>query len=224
VAATHGWRLLCHGYAAGMKRTLNVLVLVVALIGAACNNSSSSSSSNSKPSSGGAIATVPTSPSNSSVPVSDYANGVCSAIKSFQTKVKQEEASLNLNTSDIPSLKQSWLTFLNGVMTATESLVTAIQTLGAPDVPGGQQAAAAVNAEFTKLAHDVQTLKAQSETLPTTSSNAFVAEFKPMIDRFKTDMQGFATDLKSAGGGLDAALGGATSCNGLFGSSSGASP
>jgi predicted small secreted protein len=202
-----------------MPKPLRVALVAVAFIAAACSsNSTPSSPSTSSASTPSASASA--SVSASTIPATAYAAGVCTAIDSFRTEVQKEQSGFNPNTSDLTALKKSWIAFLSGMQKSTQTLVTDINALGSPDVSNGQEAAAAIKADFEKLQKDIQDLKERSGGLSTSDPTQFISSFKGMITQFQTDMAGFGQDLESLGTGLDAAFAQVPECKGLAGGGS----
>ena len=187
------------------------VLVVVPLILAGCSKSSS--------------ATAPTGSASASVSAglsaSDYVVGVCGAFQDYADSVKQRQSGFTPTGADIAAVKQSWLDFLDGMIQDTQTLVTKIEALGVPDVSDGQAAASTLKADFSKLQSDLQKLRDQSADLPTTSSAAFTAAFRPLLTQFQTDMQGFGQDLNQfSGDELDAAFSAAPECASVSASSS----
>jgi len=181
-----------------MKLGASVLIALV-LSATACSSSSS--------------ATTTTSASAGAMSAADYAAGVCSAMSTFESDVQQAQSSFNPNTTDLATLKQSWLSLLDGMIQATQNLVSSIQALGVPDTSDGQQAADALKTDFTKLQQDLQSLRDHSDALSPTNPGDFMTTFEPLVQQFQTDMQGFGQDLAQLNGGeLETAFSQAPEC------------
>src|SRR4051812_19486106 len=202
-----------------MQRTLRVALVAVAFVAAACSSNSTPSSAPSSASTTPS-ASAPASVSANTIPATAYAAGVCTAINSFRTEVQKEQSGFNPNTSDLNAQKKSWIAFLSGMQKSTQTLVADINALGSPDVSNGQQASAAIKADFEKLQQDIQALKEKSGSLSTSDPTQFISSFKGMITQFQTDMAGFGQDLQSIGTGLDAAFAQVPECKGLAGGGS----
>jgi hypothetical protein len=184
-----------------LKRGVGVSIApAVMLLAVGCSSSSTSAVAAS------ASATAGLSPS-------DYVVAVCGAFQDYADSVRQRQSAFTPTGSDIAAVKQSWLDFLDGMITDTQTLVTKIEAIGVPDVSDGQAAASTLNADFSKLQSDLQTLRDQSADLPTTSPAAFTSAFRPLLTQFQTDIQGFGQDLNQfSGGALDAAFSAAPEC------------
>ena len=146
----------------------------------------------------------------------DYAAGVCSAISTFQSDVQQAQTSFNPNTTDLATLKQSWLSLLDSMIQATQNLVSSIQSLGVPNTSDGQQAAVALKNDFTQLQQDLQNLRDHSDALSPSNPGQFMTNFEPLIQQFQTDMQRIGQDLEQLNGGeLEAAFSQAPECQAI---------
>lgn len=189
-----------------LKRGVPVSVLLaVMLLAVGCSSSSSTS--------GSAAASAS---ATGGLSASDYVVAVCGAFQGYADSVKKRQGAFTPTGSDIAAVKQSWLDFLDGMITDTQTLVTKIDAIGVPDVSDGQAAASALEADFSKLQSDLQQLRNQSADLPTTSPAAFTAAFRPLLTQFQTDLQGFGQDLNQfSGGALDAAFSAAPECANL---------
>src|SRR5436190_7315505 len=186
-----------------MKLGASVLIALV-LSATACSSSSSSS------------ATTSTSASAGAMSAADYAAGVCSAMSTFQSDVQQAQTSFNPNTTDLATLKQSWLSLLDSMIQATQNLVSSIQSLGVPNTSDGQQAAVALKNDFTQLQQDLQNLRDHSDALSPSNPGQFMTNFEPLIQQFQTDMQRIGQDLEQLNGGeLEAAFSQAPECQAI---------
>jgi len=167
-------------------------------------------------------ASVVASPSaTTGLSASDYVVAVCGAFQGYADSVKQRQAAFTPTGSDVAAVKQSWLDFLDGMITDTRTLVAKIDAVGIPDVPDGQAAASTLKADFSKLQSELQKLRDQSADLPTTSSAAFTAAFRPLLTQFQSDVQGFGQDLNQfSGDAIDAAFSSAPECANLSAPSS----
>jgi hypothetical protein len=185
------------------------VLLAAMLLTVGCSSSSTSTS-------------VVASPSaTTGLSASDYVVAVCGAFQGYADSVKQRQVAFTPTGSDVAAVKQSWLDFLDGMITDTRTLVTKIDALGVPDVSDGQAAASTLQADFSKLGSELQKLRDQSADLPTTSSAAFTAAFRPLLTQFQSDVQGFGQDLNQfSGDAIDAAFSAAPECANLSAPSS----
>jgi phage-related protein len=184
-----------------LKRGVGVsIALAVMLLAVGCSSSST-------------LAVAASASATAGLSPSDYVVAVCGAFQDYADSVRQRQSAFTPTGSDIAAVKQSWLDFLDGMITDTQTLVTKIEAIGVPDVSDGQAAASTLNADFSKLQSDLQTLRDQSADLPTTSPAAFTSAFRPLLTQFQTDIQGFGQDLNQfSGGALDAAFSAAPEC------------
>ena len=179
------------------------VLLALSMLVVGCSSSSSTAGSVSSSTSASAALSA-----------GDYVVGVCGAFQDYANAVKQRQDAFKAAGTDIASVKQSWLDFLDGMIQDTQTLVTQIKSLGVPDVSDGQAAASALNDEFATLQSEIQKLRDQSADLPTTSEAAFAAAFQPLLQQFQTDLTGFGQDLKKfTGDELDKAFSAAPECS-----------
>ena len=150
---------------------------------------------------------------NAGLSAAAYVGGVCGAFQTYANAVKQRQDAFKAAGTDIASVKQSWLDFLDGMIQDTQALVTQIKSLGVPAVSDGQAAASTLNDEFATLQSEIQKLRDQSANLPTTSEAAFAAAFQPLLQQFQTDLTGFGQGLnKFTGDELDKAFSASPAC------------
>jgi hypothetical protein len=186
-----------------LERGVPVSIAMAAmLLAVGCSSSSSTSAS-----------VAASASATTGLSASDYVVAVCGAFQGYADSVNQRQGAFTPTGSDVAAVKQSWLDFLDGMITDTQTLVTKIGALGVPDVSDGQAAASTLTADFSKLKSDLRKLRDQSADLPTTSPAAFTAAFRPLLTQFQTDMQGFGQDLNQfSGDALDAAFSAAPEC------------
>jgi hypothetical protein len=187
-------------------------LLAVALSLAACSSSSSSPSA----------AAAPTSVSPTPMAVADYVAGVCTAVGTWQTAIKAQGSSFNANTTDVAALKQSWLDFLDGIITETQALVSSIDALGTPDTSEAQAAAETLKTDLTTLETDFQKLREQSASLSTSNQADFMSKFQQILTSFQQDAQAVTQDLSQVPPAFQSAASAAPECQAL--ASASASP
>jgi DNA anti-recombination protein RmuC len=185
-----------------MKKVAALLAVTLALV--ACSSSSSSPAS-----------TAPTSTSSTPLSVADYVAGVCTAFSSFRTSVQQRNASFDPTTTDLTTLKQGWLDFLDGMTQDTQELLSRIEALGTPDTSDAQAAADTFKADFEKLKTDLQTLRDQSASLSTDDQASFMSSFQQLVQTLQQDFQGVGRDLSQLSTGFQSAASAAPECEAL---------
>jgi ElaB/YqjD/DUF883 family membrane-anchored ribosome-binding protein len=187
-----------------MKKPVAAALLALTLSVAACSSSSSSPAG-----------TTPTSLSPTPLSVADYVAGVCTAVSTFQTSVKQQGSTFSSSTTDPVALKQSWLSFLDGIIQSTQTLSSSIQALGTPDTSDAQAAADTLKADFATLHSDLQKLRDQSASLSTDNQATFMAGFSQLLKTFQQDVQGVSQDLGQIPTAFQSAASAAPQCQAL---------
>jgi ElaB/YqjD/DUF883 family membrane-anchored ribosome-binding protein len=188
-----------------MKKVAALLTVTLCL--AACSSSSS------------AVVASPTSPSPTAISVADYVVGVCTAISTWQAGLQAKGSTFNPSTTDVAALKQSWLTFLDGILEETQTLVSSLQALGTPDTADGKAAAERLQADFTTLQADFQKLRDESASLSTDNQSAFMAKFQQILQTFQQDAQAVTQDLSQVPPEFQSAASAAPTCQALASSS-----
>jgi hypothetical protein len=151
----------------------------LAVLGAGCGSSGSSS--------------APSSASSTET----WANGVCSSISTW-------EASVTLSVESLKSdLSSSGLqTAVDEAKTATETLATSLEGLGAPQTASGQQAKDALDQLSTDVRQDISTIEGATDGVSGASGLASAgATVASTLATMGTQVQTTLSELK----GLDSA-------------------
>ncbi len=117
--------------------------------------------------------------------------GFCSAVSDWTDAITRRQASFNTDTTDLATLKQGWLDFLDGVSEDSDAMLAKLQDLGSPDVPNGQQMASSLSDALTSLVASFKDLRDKSADLPTTSPTAFTQQFQALLTKFQSDASSF---------------------------------
>jgi hypothetical protein len=154
---------------------------VAALVLLAACRSSSSTSTASTPAS-------TTSTSAAGQTAAAYVAGFCEA---FADYLKQVTPSAGTGT-DLQKLKGFYLSFFDGEVKATHRMITRIEALGTPAVPGGKQLSEALIQAFTALEPSNRSLRDEAASLPTSSRSAFNQAVRRLFLQFRKDSMGSA--------------------------------
>jgi hypothetical protein len=122
--------------------------------------------------------------------------GFCTALTDWSSAIQARQGSFNPNASDLESLKQSWIDFLDGVNEDTDTMLETLHGLGTPDVADGEQTATTVIEALTTLGTSFKDLRDQSAKLPTTSPAAFTQQFQTLLTTFQSDVGSFGTSFE----------------------------
>ena len=146
-----------------------------------------------------------------------YANGVCSAIGTWQQQIK------SIATSFIGGVSQaSFQASITQAEAATKTLVTQIKAVPPPDSSQGQ----AAKQQLDQLTTDINnTVDAASTALTQVQANpsaaalsATVATLAPQVQSLASETNAAISTLKDAGGSLASAFKSTDSCKSLGGS------
>jgi hypothetical protein len=154
-------------------------VAVAALVLLAACSSSSSTSTASTPAS---------TTSAAGQTAAAYVAGFCEA---FADYLKQVTPSAGTGT-DLQKLKGFYLSFFDGEVKATHRMITRIEALGTPAVPGGKQLSEGLIQAFTALEPSNRSLRDEAASLPTSSRSAFNQAVRRLFLQFRKDSMGSA--------------------------------
>jgi hypothetical protein len=122
------------------------------------------------------------------VSAADYAKGLCAALTSWAQDVQTSGTNFDPSGTDLETIKQQWLDFLDGVIATTDSMLTEIQNLGTPDVPGAEDAINQLTTAFQGMRDSFHSLRDQSADLPTSNRSEFTTRFQTLVSDFQTNI------------------------------------
>ena len=176
--------------------SLVLLVLGTGLLAAGCGSSDTTAS----PSGG--------------KPAAEWADGVCSAVDTWKTSVSasvDQVKSGNLT-------KDALVTAADDAKAATETLVTDLDNLGAPEIEAGQKAKDTVSKLSGELQDEIVSIQDAIDTTSGVSGLvSTVSAITATLATVQTQLSTALSELKSvdAKGELEAAFSQADSCSGL---------
>lgn len=189
-----------------------VVIVIVCLALAGCSSNDAASTSPPAPASGATSSTSGTS-------ATEYAKGLCTALTNWSKDVQTSGSNFNPTGSDIETIKQQWLDFLDGVIATTDSMLTEIQNLPAPDVSGAEDAINQLTTAFQGMRDSFQSLRDQSADLPTSSREEFTTTFQTLVTDFQTSIANLEQTFSNISNDeLDQAFTDEPSCASLGGS------
>ena len=143
-----------------------------------------------------------------------YANGVCTAIGDWEQQIKSIASSLTLGET-----QASLQTKVTQAETATETLVTEIKAVPAPDTSEGQAAKQQLDQLTTDIDSTADAAKAALTQLQADPSagtmSILIAAITPQIQNLANETKTAISTLKSAGGDLASAFKSTDSCQSL---------
>jgi hypothetical protein len=174
-----------HDRAAGRLTVAVVAVLVLAAAGCGSSDGSDGSSSEGGPTQSSSAA--------DGQELSAWADDVCSAASEWVTAVDAAQTTLsdkaNLSANGVRSA-------LDGVATATDSLVTDLTGLGPPDTAAGDQAQAALSALATQLRQQQDEIAGATSQSPTTAGE-LLTNVSTITGALATMVTGAAATMES---------------------------
>jgi hypothetical protein len=110
-----------------------------------------------------------------------WVNVFCSSVVTWEKSVKTNTTKLNQTLADlkktgkvdIPTAKSKLVGFLTKVVHSTDTMVTQIKAVGAPNVKNGSKIQSGVVSAFTQLRKAFQDAKVTATKLPTGGAKAF---------------------------------------------------
>ena len=168
-----------------------ILLVSVALLAAGCGGDDSDSSANDA-----------------------YADGVCTAIATWQQQVQSIATSLSGGVS-----KASLQTAVTQAETATKTFATQVAAVPSPDTSEGQAAKQQVDQLSSSLTSTVDSAKSTAAQIPSNASAGTVATalagLAPQVKSLATTAQTTLASLQDAGGSLASAFKENSSCQNL---------
>ena len=134
-----------------------------------------------------------------------YVAGACSAMTTWGKGIKSEVADLQSKVAGAPDLsarKQLFVDFTKRLSQTTDTLVTRLQTLGAPAVQGGADVHRQILGAFESVQSTLKSAETEAEALPTDD----VAEFKKRVNAIGTEIGGIGDAFQNVGNMKNAAL------------------
>lgn len=147
--------------------------------------------------------------------------GFCTALNTWQTELTQGAPDVGAAT-DVEATKQSLVSFLEGAVAATQTLVADIEAAGVPDVENGEAIATEMRSAIASVGDDFSAARDDVDGLSTADPAAFAAglsEIGTTLTEAGT-AAGTAFDQLAAkypAAGLDAAATEAASCQNVLG-------
>ena len=185
-----------------MKSILRSLAVttVAAAVLAACSSSSSSSA----PTSGATIppASATTSGTAGTTDAEAYLDGLCTSINTWQDDIQQGNQNFQSQVGSASSpqdVKDALSAFLDQVATDTDTMVSDIESLGAPDVADGDTTASTILSALKSVQSAFQATAASVDGLDVTNPQAMA----DALQQLTSDLQSGNQDIGTAFGSLE---------------------
>jgi hypothetical protein len=132
------------------------------------------------------------------VSATEYTTGVCGAVAGWVDDIQglNEDLQASLDPNDLDALKDVMVDFLDGVVTATDSVITEVEGVGVPDVDNGEAAAETVITALRDSKAIFEDARDRVDGLSTADPAAFGEELQAL----GTDLQ---TSMSEIGGELE---------------------
>lgn len=105
-----------------------------------------------------------------------YASGICGALNDWQSAIQARSSSLTegLSEDTTPEQGKELLgSFLDDVIGETETMISAVDDAGVPDVENGEEISEALNNAFDDALAALEDARGQVDDLPTDSGESF---------------------------------------------------
>jgi hypothetical protein len=131
-----------------------------------------------------------------------YVHDVCGAILDWANAAKQGSTQLQQLSSvgTSPSdAKKALETYIDNLITETQTAVSKLQSAGVPDVPNGDSVHNAFVDSFQKVEQAFSSAKDAISKLPTTSPGAFQGATKHLSTTLQSSLQSVGSSLNKIG-------------------------
>lgn len=134
--------------------------------------------------------------SSSGVSAQTYVKAVCSAIGPFQKDVQAKSSALDVSSLTSPTAGKTALEgFMASVIADTDKAVGDLKSAGSPNVTNGKKIAAAIVTAFGQLKAALQQAQTQTQSLPTSSAQAFKAAAQTLGASIRTSVGAIGSSL-----------------------------
>ncbi len=174
----------------GINRSRAAVVVGAFLLLTACNSTTSETSASGSPS---GAAQGPTT-------AQEYVKGVCGAITTWQQAIQSRASALESNAAslvDPSSGKQALGDFFDGVIADTDTMISTIKDLGAPNVANGASDSAAFVGALTQVRDAFQHARDKIDQLPTDSATAFQNGAQQLVSSMSSEIKAAGTSLSN---------------------------
>ncbi len=130
----------------------------------------------------------------------EYVSTLCTEMQNWLTKLQEGQAQVQqtVQPGASPAEGQAALaTFFDSAVTATDELITAIESAGVPDVEGGEEISQDIVAKFEDAKAALESARAQVDMLPTDDRQAFARASQELGATVQTQLESIGDALSS---------------------------
>lgn len=155
-----------------------------------------------------------------------YATGVCGAINAWLETIQGGAQGLQENPpTSAEQGKTAVVGYLDDVVTATDTMVSAIEALGAPDVPDGEEIHATLQSALNKVKDVFSQARDEASQASTSDPAAFQAQMEALGTTLGSASAEVDESLSSVSGAeLDSAFQDSPECQQLMNTTASVSP
>lgn len=104
----------------------------------------------------------------------DYATDVCGAVKQYTDSIQDRVSEIQSNAPENPEEgKEVLTTFMDDMISDTDTLISDVEEAGVPDVDDGEQIADEVQSALEQVKSILEDARSQIDDLPTDDPQAF---------------------------------------------------
>lgn len=132
----------------------------------------------------------------------DYAGDVCGAVKTYTDSISDRVSEIQSNAPQDPEAgKEVLTTFMDDMISDTDTLITRVEDAGVPDVDDGEQIANEVQSALEEVKSILEDARSQIDDLPTDDPQAFAEgtqEVGTSLQQSGEEVQSGLSELQSA--------------------------
>jgi hypothetical protein len=153
-----------------------------------------------------------------------YVKDLCGGIQTYLTDVQTLSSNFSSSIDPTASAQDQAAavgSFLDDVISKTDTLVATVKAAGVPDVDGGQEVATTLTATFQKVSDALQQARDKVDSLPTGDPAAFATELTNLGTEIQSSLSGIGNSLGTLSSSqLDQAFSAEPTCQGISSSPS----
>jgi len=130
------------------------------------------------------------------VSVDTYANDVCTALTTWQRSITDASTNLAQKTSQensLPKVKTLFVTFFDGAIGQTDTMLAAVKDAGVPDLDNGDEVVKAMDGEIGVFRPILVEARTKARNLNTTDESLFAPQAQALGTRFLTELNRLPT-------------------------------
>jgi hypothetical protein len=146
------------------------------------------------------------SSSSSGTNPDEWASSVCGSLQTWEDDLRSgsQQLSADLGTSsDLKSVKQKLVTFLENAETSTEKMVSDVKATGAPDVKDGPAIQQDLESGLTEAQTSFERAVTQAKKLPTDNPRALTTGLSTLAQTIQSELTATGNHFSSLEGKYD---------------------